>query len=711
MEEEVFANEEIGEFVNAHYISIRVDAEHEEQQLVKKHNINVYPTLAYYDANGKRLQTFEGALEVGDFLKLSEDMVYMKSYADAYKKSSRESSAVKNYASALHWSKPDMASKIVTTYLNEIPRRKWAQAENWELIKTYVSHADQKLMNDVFNHDGIAKLFPSEYKAFLQQSIGHILDSSLKSKKSYHLVRYIRYVEGYHQFFNNADSLILTARIRYAEVAKPALLPNLLKTYVDQYENGDHAALARHAYYLTQHFFQRDIMALAIKWSKESIGQSDNGLAYMTAGLAYEKLNEFNSAYAYMLLAKEYADVDMVDEHLARIDNKMHHQISEGVSTTQNVLKVNDGRFTLGVGNKRLMYGYPLPTSTSHFIVNVNGKLATNSPRLAAKGLEYLMGNIKYEGAGGTPEIYIDFNFQGTQITQELIPVDKHCKPIEGGLAQYYMVKYKFKNLGNKNQIIGLGMLFDTMVDDNDECVIEADGQILTKERAFSAKNMPEQLLFYRTAGDTTDMMGAAVLVGNEATKPDKLVIGRWPVLHEVTWHLKAQRERYHDSAYFLQWENRKLRPGDELVFATYYGLPAHKKAALSILVEDQGQLTLKAKVFFQTGVSTLDLNAQMIISDLLEKKDIVITGALLNGHADVMGGESNNFELSQKRIDNVGKLLTAHGIPYVPKPYGNDQSVRNVYNEAYGNVWDRKVEVVIYYKVKGEELLSANGN
>lgn len=63
--------------------------------------------------------------------------------------------------------------------------------------------------------------------------------------------------------------------------------------------------------------------------------------------------------------------------------NVLSHQLQPGNNKKPTTYKIadNDGRYTLGVKGRRLMYGYPYPNSTSHFIVNADGNMASNSPR------------------------------------------------------------------------------------------------------------------------------------------------------------------------------------------------------------------------------------------------------------------------------------------------------------------------------------------
>ena len=59
----------------------------------------------------------------------------------------------------------------------------------------------------------------------------------------------------------------------------------------------------------------------------------------------------------------------------------------------------NDGRFTLGNGDKRLMYGFPVPLSTSHFVIKVDTVFLTNNPAFARrKRTVYLKGTTTITG-------------------------------------------------------------------------------------------------------------------------------------------------------------------------------------------------------------------------------------------------------------------------------------------------------------------------
>jgi hypothetical protein len=96
-----------------------------------------------------------------------------------------------------------------------------------------------------------------------------------------------------------------------------------------------------------------------------------------------------------------------------------------------------DGRFTLGTTQYKLMYGYPYPFSTSHFVANINNQLASNSPRLIQT--TYLKGTLKRYFVFGYLASTITYEFKEVLITQKLVPVDKDLNEMNGkNIPQYY---------------------------------------------------------------------------------------------------------------------------------------------------------------------------------------------------------------------------------------------------------------------------------
>ena len=582
MEQEVFVDDQVGNYFNEHFISIRVDTESEQQAYVEATNVSALPTLLFYDPKGRVVYRNEGYMSAQQLLEVAESLVNLNDRLADYQKNDRKTENVHSYAMSMRWVSPTKARAAARKYLVQLDEKKYNEEMNWELIDTYVDPMDRVLFPRVAKSTLLQENRKVGYAAFMEKSMHKLLEYAIKRKNSSILRGRERYIKTYHTFLSDKDSLLLMGNLLYAAEHEVEDYPNLMRTYVEKYVSASSSNYSLIAYELSNKYFQESVLDYAKELANKSIELEPNLYAYLALSNLHERLIEYKAAYAYLLLAYQYADDEQQDA-LSTLEKelkaKMEFELRSGVSLVENL--EDDGRFTLGAGTQRLMYGYPVPQSTSHFIINVNGKLGSNTT--SRPGLDKLKGVTKYSGAAGTPKVVTTYDYGGVSITQTLMPVNKEGEEITEGLAQYYKVSYALKTDKVRTSKIGLMVLFDTMMDDNDACPISADGRLIKKEVGFRGKTIPNELLFYRTENDTSDLVGSALLSDWEATTPDAMIIGRWPYLHKVNWGLRPESVPYGDSAYILLWENKSLNSRNELSFVTYYGLPHWKKPMFAI--------------------------------------------------------------------------------------------------------------------------------
>ncbi|MBS1913391.1 MAG: OmpA family protein [Bacteroidetes bacterium] len=355
-----------------------------------------------------------------------------------------------------------------------------------------------------------------------------------------------------------------------------------------------------------------------------------------------------------------------------------------------------DGRFTIGTGNKRLMYGYPVPYSTSHFVANVDGKFASNSPRFP-HDVEYLTGTLYTKGAEASAQTKISFDFNDVHITQRLIPVDKDFKDVPvGGWGQYYRIEYELTNTADATRSVGLALLIDTMIDDNDACQMDADGRRVADQTAFEHGNIPGEVLVYRVPGSTSDLAAVLVTQKGKAVKPDALYAGRWPYLHSVTWDVSLASGSYTDSGLLLKWDLKPLAPGEKRVVATHYGLPRPGK--LSMLTNAEGFQTHQTNVYFDLGKADLNDAGKQAIDALLATASPA--GVFVEVYTDARGNEALNNALSKRRAETVTAYLKSRSVPaaiIIPKSYGEAYADQSEEARKLGKQEDRRASIVIY--------------
>ncbi len=362
-----------------------------------------------------------------------------------------------------------------------------------------------------------------------------------------------------------------------------------------------------------------------------------------------------------------------------------------------------DGRFTIGTGTKRLMYGYPSPHSTSHFVLVVNGKYASNNPclRNADGAVTYLYGTQRKWGEGGSLFSSIEYDFEGITLTQRLIPVNKMFQDVEPGeFGQYYRIEYTMDNQTTEAKTAGLTLLIDTMIDTNDGAAMEADNVKVATETKFAGETVPGEILVYKTAGIKSDLVASCVTDKGKVVKPDELCIGRWRYLYPVVWDIVASGEQYGDSGIMLKWGEQSVPAGQKRFVATHYGIPAFSQGEIQMKSFDPFVKRENAQVFFEFGDDKLSDEAKQNLTNLVSGKGI--EGIFVEVHTDAVGKDATNLKLAQRRGEAIMKFLESLHFSrdiMIVKAFGAQFADKNFAAVKGGKQEDRRADVSVYIK------------
>jgi outer membrane protein OmpA-like peptidoglycan-associated protein len=346
------------------------------------------------------------------------------------------------------------------------------------------------------------------------------------------------------------------------------------------------------------------------------------------------------------------------------------------------------------------MYGFPMPLSTSHFVVKIDTIFLTNSPELAErKGVHYIKGKTTIEGAF-TVKVATEYSYRKYTIKQILSPVDKDMKEIvdKNKFAQYYQTTIEVTNTSGAKAKVGCLLLYDTMIENNDACKMGSGKKKYNKSEKLVGPTIPGQIQVYKDTANPSATIGECrpIIKGK---RPDEVYVGNWPLLNGAIWSvLDETGSDYTDSAILLKWREKETAPGAVMQFDAAYGIPANKVSQLKLLLNDPNLKTKTLTVYFDLGKADLDLNGDMAIQNLLGSTPNIV-GVTLHGHSDAYGGSEGAMELSKKRIAVVKKYFDQWKIAVTPKPHGNFQSETSEEAVNKGNVRDRKVVIELFYK------------
>lgn len=360
-----------------------------------------------------------------------------------------------------------------------------------------------------------------------------------------------------------------------------------------------------------------------------------------------------------------------------------------------------DGRFTIGTGTKRLMYGYPAPHSTSHFVVFVNGKYGSNNPCVGNGKATYLYGTQQKWGERGSLFTKISYDFEGVRITQSLIPVDKQFKDVEpNSFGQYYRIEYTLENIGTESATVGITLLIDTMIDTNDGSQMEADGTRVATETKFVGQKIPSSILVYKVPGSKSELVAECVTNKGKAMKPDEFYIGRWRNFYPQVWNIESQTEQYGDSGFILKWNEQQLPAGATRTVATHYGLPSFAgEAAIQAVSYDPFVKRIKTEVYFDFADDKLTAQSKQNLDELLMGRSS-IQGLFVEVYTDAVGKDASNLKLSERRAESIARYLESKRISrdkMIMKSFGEQFADKAAETQSGGKQSDRRADVTIY--------------
>lgn len=125
MAREVFPQKMVGDFMNAKFVNLKLNAEQEGKELAARYKVSAYPTFIVLDAAGKVVTELKGSMDAQAFIQklggqLNPDMTPER-MAERYKAGERTPELVNAYAlSLMEKGNEDEGFKIVDSYFNSL---------------------------------------------------------------------------------------------------------------------------------------------------------------------------------------------------------------------------------------------------------------------------------------------------------------------------------------------------------------------------------------------------------------------------------------------------------------------------------------------------------------------------------------------------------------------------------------------------------------
>jgi pimeloyl-ACP methyl ester carboxylesterase len=261
--------------------------------------------------------------------------------------------------------------------------------------------------------------------------------------------------------------------------------------------------------------------------------------------------------------AQEKAEKQRISTSL----NKLNIPLSIGPSNEYIEMSVREnGEFTMGItGGPILLYGHPSPW-TSATTVRIDG---TDYWNYGGNQWGTVITPPYVEGDSNITKWLVSGNIELTQILDIAYSSYSEKRDVIG-------IKYTVKNVDTISHNVGIRVMLDTMLANNDGAPFKIPGiGNVTSEMDFLGNNVPIYWQAFDSLTNPTVQSQGTLISGGLA--PDRFVIAAWPRINDSPWDFSVSPATSitGDSAVGIYWNPTLLRPGESRTYITYYGLGA----------------------------------------------------------------------------------------------------------------------------------------
>ncbi len=226
--------------------------------------------------------------------------------------------------------------------------------------------------------------------------------------------------------------------------------------------------------------------------------------------------------------------------------------------------------------NKPLVYGRPKPW-TSYTTIRIDGENFVFGGKTGRRA----GGSANYGEVITSPEIRDDAIYTATRFGDIVVEqILGFTKSSTTGLFDSVEIKYRIKNNSTELKNIGLRIMLDTMLGENDGAPFRAGENAITTDRMYTRGKLPN---FWQAFDSISSphVTSQGTLKGPGVTAPDEVYFSDWGSLADGAWNFDfnegeefIRKGEYEiDSAIALMWEPVAISPGKEETFVTTYGL------------------------------------------------------------------------------------------------------------------------------------------
>ncbi len=201
MDKNVFNQQELGALMKEGFISIKVNVEEQELELVRQLEIQSIPTYGFFNAGGKLVLRQEGSMDMDSFVNMAQLVANTSTYVSSPDLNLSRERSPEIVLGLVSSEDPEKARKLAKSYISDIiqedPGLIEATYEDWIIIQEYVAPSEemdhesfqlsdlnrQLLTNaeEILEYNSSVDIAKDYYESTIEFTINHASEETFKS--------------------------------------------------------------------------------------------------------------------------------------------------------------------------------------------------------------------------------------------------------------------------------------------------------------------------------------------------------------------------------------------------------------------------------------------------------------------------------------------------------------------------------------------------
>lgn len=319
MDKTTFTDKNVADYYNTNFINLKIDAEREEAELIKKIKIEAYPTLAYFNNDGTLLYLTRGAYTAEDFIQIGKNVMEFNNNKKKYANQKNNATALFNYLQILHYTDTATAIKIAEDYLNTLKDEDYIIPQNWHIIKYFGQNPHSRWFNYIIkNVTPFLNEYNENFYNYFTQTSSLILKKAV-NEKDYSLT------EKYKEIARDVSKQLtgnvypgLDEEVDMYYYIETGDLVKYLETnnnWLNSYYSENVEKLTERSVELAEKYPNNAlVLEYALKWSMKALAQEDSFYTNLIVSHIYRLNKQYTQALNYIDAAihkaRPYDDIE-----------------------------------------------------------------------------------------------------------------------------------------------------------------------------------------------------------------------------------------------------------------------------------------------------------------------------------------------------------------------------------------------------------------